>query len=291
VKPVTCDRYFELLSARLDRELTKEEAEEVELHCANCPKCRIMGAQLAELKEAFAGLEDVPAPEGFARGVMDRIRAEEAKPKVIPLFRRPRFRALAGLAACAVLVVGLYGAAQGLNPRISMGGASPSAQAGGEDAGLSTTNGVSQDASMRTESVTEARCAPEGAAAGGAAAPAPAPSSAVPEDGISGDMAAENFLIAPASVEPRVDEGAEDALELAFLQLGGQEAYPGARIREDEELYYVLSDEGEVQLRLVYEGLSEDGEQYRFRLEETAPGSVSVLDRVEVSAEEVLSAR
>jgi len=289
VKPVTCDRYFELLSARLDRELTKEEAEEVELHCASCPKCRIMGAQLAELQEAFAGLEDVPAPEGFAQGVMDRIRAEEAKPKVIPLFQRPRFRALAGLAACAVLVVGLYGAAQGLNPRLSMSGASPSAQAGGGDAGLSTKNGASQDAAAGAEDISEARCAPEGAAAGGYAAPAP--SSAAPEDGVSGDMAAENFLIAPASVEPRVDEGAEEALELAFLQLGGQEAYPGAKVREDEELYYVLSDEEEVQLRLVYEGLSEDGEQYRFRLEETGPGSVSVLDRMEVSAEEVLSAR
>ena len=33
---MTCDRYFELLSARLDRELTREEAEEVELHLVGC---------------------------------------------------------------------------------------------------------------------------------------------------------------------------------------------------------------------------------------------------------------
>ncbi len=42
---------------------------------------------------------------------MDRIRAEEPK-KVIPLFKRPQVRALAGLATCLALVVGLYGASR-----------------------------------------------------------------------------------------------------------------------------------------------------------------------------------
>lgn len=111
MKPVACDRYYELLSARVDRELTRDEAEEVELHLAGCAQCRIVWEQMEEAREAFAHLEEVPAPEGFAQGVMDRIRAEEPK-KVIPLFRRPRFKALAGLAACLVLAVGLYGASR-----------------------------------------------------------------------------------------------------------------------------------------------------------------------------------
>ena len=111
MKPVACDRYYELLSARVDRELTRDEAEEVELHLVGCAQCRIVWEQMEEAREAFAHLEEVPAPEGFAQGVMDRIRAEE-KPKVIPLFKRPQVRALAGLAACLVLVVGLYGAAR-----------------------------------------------------------------------------------------------------------------------------------------------------------------------------------
>lgn len=106
---MNCDRYFELLSARLDREVTKEEAEEVELHCVGCGHCRIVKAQMDELREGFAGLEDVEAPEGFAQGVMDRIRGEK---KVIPLFKRPRFKAMAGMAACAALVIGLYGVVQ-----------------------------------------------------------------------------------------------------------------------------------------------------------------------------------
>lgn len=103
-----CARYVELLSARLDGELTPAEERELEAHLAVCPACRALEEQLAELRKGFDGLEEVPAPEGFARGVMDRIRAQEDRPKVVPLFRRPQIRALAGLAACLVLCVGLY---------------------------------------------------------------------------------------------------------------------------------------------------------------------------------------
>ena len=106
-----CDKYWELLSARLDGFLSAEEEGELDAHLAVCPDCRAAGAQLAALQGAFSELEEVEAPEGFAQGVMDRIRAEE-KPKVVPLFKRPQVRALAGLAACLVLVVGLYSAAR-----------------------------------------------------------------------------------------------------------------------------------------------------------------------------------
>ncbi|MCI9156081.1 MAG: zf-HC2 domain-containing protein [Lawsonibacter sp.] len=105
------DKYIELVSLRLDGELSNDEERELEEHLAVCPDCRAAGAQLAALQGAFAELEDITAPKGFAQGVMDRIRAEE-KPKVVPLLKRPQFKALAGLAACLALVVGLYGASQ-----------------------------------------------------------------------------------------------------------------------------------------------------------------------------------
>lgn len=109
---MACDRYLELLSARLDGALTGEEKRELEEHLTACPDCRAVGAQLSALQEAFPELEEAAAaPEGFAQGVMDRIRAEN-KPKVIPLFKRPQVRVLAGLAACLVLAVGLYGASR-----------------------------------------------------------------------------------------------------------------------------------------------------------------------------------
>lgn len=106
---MACDQFLELLSARLDGALTEAEEQELEEHLAACPDCRAVGAQLSALQGAFPELEEVPAPEGFTQGVMDRIRAEK---KVIPLFKRPQFRALAGLAACLVLVAGLYRASQ-----------------------------------------------------------------------------------------------------------------------------------------------------------------------------------
>lgn len=106
---MACDQFLELLSARLDGALIEAEERELEEHLAACPDCRAVGAQLSALQGAFPELEEVPAPEGFTQGVMDRIRAEK---KVIPLFKRPQFRALAGLAACLVLVAGLYRASQ-----------------------------------------------------------------------------------------------------------------------------------------------------------------------------------
>lgn len=107
---MNCDGCLELLSARLDGALTEAEERELKAHLTSCPACREAEAQLAALQSAFAELEDPPAPEGFARDVMDRVRASEPEKKVVPLFKRPRFRALAGLAACGLLAVGLYGA-------------------------------------------------------------------------------------------------------------------------------------------------------------------------------------
>lgn len=106
---MNCDKYLELLSARLDGELSEPEERELEAHLASCPACRAASAQLAALRPAFSELEDLPAPEGLTKDVMDRIRE---KNKIVPLFRRSWFKALAGLAACAVLAVGLYGSMQ-----------------------------------------------------------------------------------------------------------------------------------------------------------------------------------
>ena len=77
---------------------------------------------------AFAAMEEVPAPEGFAEGVMARVRAaENNQKKVIPLFRRPAMKAVASLAACAVLCVGLVRG--GMLPGASQKSAAPAAAA------------------------------------------------------------------------------------------------------------------------------------------------------------------
>ena len=101
-----CERCTQLLSARLDEPLSRDEEEWLKTHLAACPECRALAEELEELKAGFGELEDVSAPEGFAQGVMDRIRSEK---KVVPLFRRRHVRVLAGAAACLVLCAALYG--------------------------------------------------------------------------------------------------------------------------------------------------------------------------------------
>ena len=137
-----CERCMELLSLRLDEELTAEEEQWLSQHLEQCPDCREIAEQLAQVHGAFTQLEDIPAPEGFAQGVMARIRAEEAAPnprkqtKVIHIFRRPQARALAGLAACAVLCLGVYQA--GLLNRL------PGSQGNFQTASLDTSSQIQQ---------------------------------------------------------------------------------------------------------------------------------------------------
>ena len=123
-----CERFEELLSQRLDQPLPPQEERELEDHLARCPSCRALAADLEQLCGQFACLEELSAPEGFAQGVMDRIRALNPEPapaetpevpeektepteeKVVPLRRTmPRWaRTAAALAACCVLGFGVY---------------------------------------------------------------------------------------------------------------------------------------------------------------------------------------
>lgn len=112
MSPVRCEEALELLSARLDGELTAQEERELEDHLSVCPACRELGKELSALHFSFEELEDEQAPEDLAARVMERVRGLEREKKAIPLFRRPQVRALAGLAACAVVCAGLYAASR-----------------------------------------------------------------------------------------------------------------------------------------------------------------------------------
>lgn len=105
---LSCEEALEQMSQALDGPLTGEERGELEAHLAGCPACRADWEALRELHQAMGELEETPAPEGFADRVMERVREESGPAKVVPLWRRPQWRAAAGLAACAVICVGLY---------------------------------------------------------------------------------------------------------------------------------------------------------------------------------------
>ena len=102
---MNCEQMTLLMSAWLDGELSEMEEGQMKEHLEQCPQCRELMEQLQALHTSFSDLEEIPAPEGFADCVMERI-ARESRPKVVPLFKRPQIRALGALAACAALFVG-----------------------------------------------------------------------------------------------------------------------------------------------------------------------------------------
>ena len=105
---ISCERAWELLSQQLDEPLFPQEKQELEEHLAACPSCRKDKEELEQLDQALRNLGEIQAPADFTQRVMAQVQQTQSKPKVIPLWRRPQVRALAGLAACALLCIGIY---------------------------------------------------------------------------------------------------------------------------------------------------------------------------------------
>ena len=152
------DRCLELLSARLDGPLTGGEERELEDHLRTCPQCRALAEQLEQLHAGFAGLEELEAPADFTGRVMERIGGGR---KVIPLFRRPQFRALAGLAACLAICVGIYGLGQGGGRDLPAGGTAL-LQSDGADLSVQLLEPLSAGQRRRLEEKLEAFAAFQG---------------------------------------------------------------------------------------------------------------------------------
>lgn len=91
----SCDEIVEWISASLDGQLTADEQEALNEHIAQCPACSALLDELRTLHEAAAKQEEVPAPAGFAAGVMSAIAADPAQEKpnnVIPFALRKASR-------------------------------------------------------------------------------------------------------------------------------------------------------------------------------------------------------
>lgn len=106
-----CDDSLEQISRGLDGDLTAQEQTALEEHLAACPQCRALARELTELHQLMGELEETPAPDTLAPSVMAAIRREK---KPVPLGLRPWFRTVGGLAACAVICLGLYAFNPGL---------------------------------------------------------------------------------------------------------------------------------------------------------------------------------
>ncbi len=110
---LSCEEAWVQMSQALDGLLSAQEQAELEEHLAHCPECSSDYQALVRMEEALGDLGETPAPPELSARVMARIRAEAGTRRKarrpIPLWRGGRrWQSLAGLAACALLCVGLY---------------------------------------------------------------------------------------------------------------------------------------------------------------------------------------
>ena len=104
-----CEEYAALLDLFVDGELPPEEMERVRDHLETCPGCRAYVDDALAIRAGFPDVEETVVPEGFAEGVMARVREDAAKErKIVELKRRGVRRWIgtaAALAACCALVI------------------------------------------------------------------------------------------------------------------------------------------------------------------------------------------
>lgn len=113
-----CKDYAALLDLFVDGELSAEEMAQVQAHLEECPGCRAYVDDVLVIRAAFPGVEDIMVPEGFAEGVMERVRADVEAEKAKRKTRRRWLGAMVPLAACCALAVLLHS-----GPAMSGGGA------------------------------------------------------------------------------------------------------------------------------------------------------------------------
>ncbi|HZZ84218.1 MAG TPA: zf-HC2 domain-containing protein [Anaeromyxobacteraceae bacterium] len=116
----------EELTAYLDRALSPERTREVEDHLRGCAGCRAERDRLVNALRVLAALPPPPAPSpDFSRGFYARLDAEpSARPGLLEVFSRPRWRNLVPIAGGAVtlaLVVGTVASYRAEQARLARG--------------------------------------------------------------------------------------------------------------------------------------------------------------------------
>lgn len=92
----------EQIEALLDGELTGPEGDAVLAHLRDCPGCRSYYRQLLAMEQALRA-DTAPVPEDLLPDIMGRVHATSQRRR-----RQPWLRAAMGMAACLVVVLGIY---------------------------------------------------------------------------------------------------------------------------------------------------------------------------------------
>jgi len=158
---MTCDQALELISAKLDKELSPKEEAALQAHLERCPACRSV---LQELTDAQNGLLELQAepPETLVPSVMKKIRrAREGRAE-----RRRFFLSAAVLVSAAAVVAVLAGT--GLIRLPGFDRTMPASAAIGE---LLPSEGTNAEAELAKQLAEEKDCAVLVVKANGAALP------------------------------------------------------------------------------------------------------------------------
>lgn len=92
----------EQIEALLDGELVGPEQDAVLAHLRDCPGCRSYYRQLLAMEQALRADTD-PIPEDLLPDIMGRVHATSQRRR-----RQPWLRTVMGMAACLVVVLGIY---------------------------------------------------------------------------------------------------------------------------------------------------------------------------------------
>lgn len=115
---MNCDKYLDLISARLDGELTARENADLTAHLQACPACRAIASDMEGLHSVLFSVGEVDAPKELSETVLTKIKLEK-RPN-----RRP-LRQLATIAACLVLCVGVLRVADAAHSELTRSSDSP----------------------------------------------------------------------------------------------------------------------------------------------------------------------
>ena len=173
---LTCEDALERMSQALDGPLPLEERQALEEHLESCPECRAAYEALFQMEDALREIGETPAPAELSARVMEQIQAEAAPARrPAPRWNRAGWRNLAGLAACAVLCLGLWhGAGLGSRENVVDEPSAASQSAGQEDA---SSRGLLDEMEPAQEDPADAQPAPAQADAPEEEAPEKAESS------------------------------------------------------------------------------------------------------------------
>lgn len=104
---IECPEVKELISAYIDGEVTEIEKISVEQHLGDCSECRKEYEFTLKMLDALKEIPDEDLPQGFSDDLHKRLEAvsrEQAGGRV-GFFFSPRLRAIAGIAACLLVML------------------------------------------------------------------------------------------------------------------------------------------------------------------------------------------